>query len=1138
MSALGDLVNGKSSGSGTTSTSTPAAPLSGAAPSTPFYAGSAPSAAAAPSHHGEGIGGLLSEAGHLVANVPVALIESGATALGDIPRLVKTGEQEIHQNGLLSYNSPFNLLSGDTLSRDYLASHTTQQFGDSAKRTISDVAHPTHFVQAYQQGHLLGKVVEDLANASLVGDAIAKPLSATADAAESAAAEAQQAAEQAAKDSAQRGVEETQARQAASQGGLDPVADARVQQASTAARAAESRAEQLASAAEEAQARSERIGSLSEHLQQVQKLTNTASNPLELAGKGVKAVAGGAVDRLAGLAGSEGAVGSHLQGVADVAQRLQGVGRERAEGKLARGYVTQGGFERTRAASPILRGGEARAAILKDPTEEAASTLLHLDQRAPATAAPYLALAHAGKDDAAQSYVDRTASSLGVPAPALKLAYRALDPTEAGPGIEAARERMSQASDVYRAQQLAPTERSFLEQRGEPQPSTQLGEYRRQSLGVEPVKGDTPDERALVENAPARFRPALAAGTRAVAVVGDMAHQFREAGDEHTAALLDSIGPEVVSTLDQAVHAKLDPAFVQGGEIPEGRVSGERGLGSIRATGSRVQKDGEAQPVTIADQTRLMVQRAKRIADNETAMHIQTSLGTTAREALGEDVATMTGPEIAKAAAAEDLVAWNPASPFDRVPPGQFTADTQLIPKSIYNTYQSHLDDRSFSPDNLGWHGARGAVHGLVKANDVAMRGFKAGALYLSPRWVVGHVIGHAILSTFGAGLSPAEFLSGIARAREVAHGDLSKLDPAQRSLIDEHGNVPGELVGRGQASIDERQQSRLTPGGLQRPSLAHPIAMSQHAVAFTDDIGRVATALAKAKQATADDLAGFRAEHPELAGTPDSQVVKEYAIRQSLKALGDYTDLTGMEREVLGRLVLFYPWIKHMTRLADQLAVHNPLRIAWALHLSDLYGGGGQTPLTAGKVPLGNQWYLTLPKTDPFSHIFSNYGATGTGETPFAALSPVIQTGLAGLGLNIGKGQLLQEAPGFGPTDSEARPAAGPIGLRPFANYLLGEQPQLSAATTIIPSLLGHAPVARYATGQPVRIGHQDISDAERLAPFSGGGAFAPLLSMLGIPVASQIDEKSLLARIAARRKQLAGARASYNAVLPGRAP
>lgn len=1103
---------------------------------------SAPTASAttpaAPSHHSEGLGGLFSEFGHLVANVPVALIKAGATAAGDVPRLVKTGAQEIHQNGLLSYNSPFNLLSGDTLTRDYLALHTTQQFGDSAKRTIGDVAHPTHFVQAYQQGHLLGKVVEDLANASIVGDAVAKPLTATADAAETAATEAQQAAEQAAKDATDRAAEEQSARQAASQGGLDPVADARVQQASTAARAAESRAAELASAAEEAQARSARIGSFADHLERVQKLTNTASNPLELAGKGAKAAAGGAVDRLAGLAGSEGPVGSHLQGVADVAQRLQGVGRERAEGKLARGYVTQGGFERTRAATPILRGGEARAAILKDPTEEAASTLLHLDQRAPATAAPYLALAHAGKDDAAQEYVDRTASSLGVPAPALKLAYRALDPTEAGPGIDAARERMSQASDVYRAQQLAPTERSFLEQKGEPQPSTHLGEYRRQSLGVEPVKGDTPDERALVENAPARFRPALAAGTRALGVVGDMSHQFREAGDEHTAALLDSIGPEVLQTLDQAVHSNLDPAFVQGGEVPTGRVSGERGLGSVRATGSRVAKRGETQPVTIADQTRLMVQRAKRLADNETALHIQSSLGTTAREALGEDVGSMTPQEIAKAAGAEDLVAWNPASPFDTVRPEQFTPETQLIPRSIYRTYKSHLDDRSFSPDNLGWHGARGAVHGLVKANDVAMRGFKAGVLYLSPRWVVGHVIGHAILATFGAGLSPAEFLSGIARAREVAHGDLSKLSPAQRALVDEYGNGPGELVGRGQASIDERQQSRLTPGAQSSPGLRHPIALSQHAVAFTDDIGRVATALAKAKQATADDLAGFRAEHPELAGTPDSQVVKEYAIRQSLKALGDYTDLTGMEREVLGRLVLFYPWIKHMTRLAGQLAVHNPLRIAWALHLSDLYGGGGQTPLTAGKVPLGNQWYLTLPKTDPFSHIFSNYGATGTGETPFAALSPVIQAAGAGLGLNVGKAQLLAEAPGFGPTDSEARPSFGPIGLRPFANYLLGEQPQLSAATTIIPSLLGHAPVARYATGQPVRIGHQDIADPERLAPFKGGGSLAPLLSILGIPVASYLDEKSLLARIAARRKQLAGARASYNAVLPGRAP
>lgn len=1071
---------------------------------------------------GGGLGGLFHEAAGLVPNAIIGAGHFAGTLAGDV------GHTYARDYSLVRHQGPLALfnLKNDPMGAEH--THTPKQIGASFARTGGDIIHPTHFAQAYSHGHLLGKLVEDLANASIVGSAVDRPLAGSAAASEEAATAAETAAEQAAKEAETAREAESAAHELGhSTPNADPVQGARLISASEAARAAEAHAAELADAAEEARGRATRIGQLSEHLKSVQKLTGTGSNPIELAGKAVKGAVGGAVD-LASRIPEE----SRLSPVSDAAGRLQGIAREHGEAKLAKGVLRQQKFESAREATPLINAGVERARILQNPTEEAASTLVHLDQRAQATVAPYQTLVDAGHHELADEYVDRQATAEGVHPDALRLAYRALDPTDHGPGLDEARARMAQAAEVYRERQLAPTEQSFLAQRGEPQPSVQLGEYRRKSLGTEPVRGNE-EERDFIENAPARFRPALQAGVRSMQVVDEMASAFRHTGDDASATLLEGVKSDAITTLDQAVREGLDPAFVQGGDVKPGTLGAPPSLTlpKVKATGSRQFKSGETTPTSVADQTRLLVRRAKVIADNEAAMALQSSLGVKASEVFGDEIAGMTGKEIADRISDEGLKAWDPANPFDAVRADQITPDTPLIPQHVFNVYRNRF--KEFSPDNLPL-----GLRAPVRANDLAMKGFKAGVLYLSPRWVVGHVIGHAILATFGAGLGPVEWVSALDRAKKVLSGDdLSSLTDQERSLLSEGHSAPGELIGRGQAGIDAGTQARLTPGPT--PKGVHPIRWSQKAVAFTDDLDRVAIALAKAKKGlTPAELDTYRVGHPELADVSDGQLVNEYAIRESLKAQGDYTDLTNVEREVLGRLVLFYPWIKHMTRLTYQLAVHDPLRVAWALHLADLYGTHNQIPLTVGKVPLGNQWWLNLPKTDPFSHVFSNFGATGSGETPLATLNPVLDTLGAAGGLDLGKGQLLARPPGSSTTDQYGRPAAGFIGGRALASYLVGEQPQLSAATEVIPSLFGHNAVARYQTGEPYRVGHQDINDPSRLAPFAGGGSLSPLLSMFGIPYASKIDEDAIRARADARRKELESQRASYSRVLPGRAP
>lgn len=1179
MSALGDLVNGKSGGSGTTSTPTPAGALGGAAPSTPYYAG--PTAAAPAAHHGgEGLGGILGEAGHLVAGAVPGLVKFGATIAGDVPRDI--GYTWQHRNA----DHGFGAIPA-AFEAPFKVSHTVHQIGQSFARTGGDIVHPTHFVQAYDQGHLLGKVVEDLANASVVGGAVSKPLAATAEASESAATAAEQAAEQAAKDATERAAEEQSARQAASQGPLDPAADARVGQASQAAREAESRAAQLSQDAEDARARADRIGSFSEHVQNFQKLTGTASNPLELAGKGVKALVGGA-DLPAGLGhfpgivpsvaniDPEGAIGRGLSHVPILshapagAQGLVEAAAKHGEKQALKADLRQQQFVQSRAFAPAFNAGVDRAKIFKGlgkaaDTEQTASTLAYVDKRAQATAPIYQHLLASGRDDLADEYVVHQADAEGVKPAALKLAYRALDPTESSPELDASRARMQQSADIYRTRQQQPAEQAFTSLRGESvtgDERTALAEWRRKSLGTEPVHGDatSPAERNLIENAPKRFRPLLQSGVAAGTVLDRMAQDFTHSGDAQTADLLTAAKADAITNLDQAVHEGVDPTYVQGGELPEHGPSGRASQKLPRAgkTGSRTFGSGENQPTSIVDQTRLITQRWRQITDNEAAQHLQQSLGTTPTDILGDTAKTMSAAELSAWAKREELVPWDPASPFEKLAPGQVNADTAFIPKHLLDTY------RHSRPSLVADHLPTVPAH-LLKGYDRATQAAVSGFLYYSPRWVVGHSISHAIISSFGAGISPVDLAHAWRQAYHVVRGEEipGGASPAVSSLLSEGKYAPGELIGRGFPGIDATMQERLTPG---HSVLGSPKQWSKGAVAFTDDLNRVAIAIAKKEQGwTAAERDAFRTAHPELAGTTDDQLLNEYSIRESLKAQGDFTNLTNAEREFVGRIVLFYPWIKHITALAADLAIHHPLRVAWALHLADLYGPHSQTPLTQGKIPLGNQWFESIPKVNPFGDIFSNLGATGTGISPLGALNPVLSTALsAGLGYNAAKGSLLERPPGYGNTDQYGRTSWGPLGtgantpapkwltdhtpsflhgaearLQPLLNVVANESPQVSAASETIPALFGHAPIVRYPTGEGEHVGHQDIAaDPGRLAPFSGGGSLAPLLSLLGIPNASQIDEKAILARVAARRKQLESQRNSYQQLLPGRAP
>lgn len=1090
--------------------------------------------------HG-GLSGLLPELFHLTASLPQAtfnLFKSSAAGQG----------QQIHdllhgdiKGALNPYTNPATKQVAEGFPQtggrlvDFLAS--TAPGGEKPSES--------QYGKAYSSGHLVGALAQDLGNISLVGSIAGKPLGAAADAAEASAEAAQTAAEQAAKEAAEHATAE-QAARAEAHGSPSPILNARVLQASTTAAESASRAQALADAATQAAEHGEALRNWADRAEAVSKLTGKAANapfaPIGLAGKAV----GAGVEAASGLGEAGAAAGgladraAHpVQALGDLARGVQAVGERSQRTTLARNLIRSGKFEGDRLLGPIRSANEARAGVLADPIEEGAHSVL-MGGEAQATAGPYEKLHAYGQPEAAAQYVQNVAARLGVEPAALQHAYESLDPTNTTPEMEASRGRMAEAENIYRTRALPVLEGEHLAGRDVPggiANAEQLAKAQH-DIGSTPY-GDTPEERLDPANAPARYRPMLQAGRAASDTLDQMAAEAEKTAPGSGFGFTQ-IKQDAITSLQQATDEGIDPAHVIGGNVDQG--GGSRPaveLPPSRDSGATKRKIGASQPRTVHDQQVLMARRAHTIAQAGAARLIQEQMGRTAADVLGAEAEGLTGRDLAQAMRAKGYKAWDPTNALSRDPvirDAHVAADTRFIPSTVMGEFRRHFNE--YNPANI----SSPLLRGIVKTSDLGNKAFRVGVLNLSPRWILGHTIGHTVLD-LAAGISPVELGHYLNQSRHLAGGDVegAALSEAERSLLGPNGERPESLLRRGQ--IGGTPKEAFTPGGPPERGLlgtvghglAHPIESSRAVVSASDDINRVAIALAKADKGLSNaEAAAFAKAHPDLAHLPRQQLTNEWAIRESLRVAGDMSNLTGVERDVISRAVLFYPWVKHITKLTFDLAVHDPARVAWTLYLANMFGPHDeQFPITQGKWDLGHDWFASLPKLNPFDAPFGYFGATGAGSTPLASLNPLASLGARLAGFDTSKLEGVSQPAGFGPTNAYGSGQA--LGLNPaaFTQGLLQDQPQLAAASTAIPALFGHQPVVRYDTGQPVRIAHQDIATD----PLFGGNVAGPFLNLLGAG-ASKIDVKAIAAREAELRKQAAAARASYGRVLPGRAP
>lgn len=1154
------------------------------------------------SHHHGGLGGLLPQLVDLVGSAPSAvagLVGTGAKQVAGTFEGAGLTLSGLATNNRQQYEKGRNLFLHERPVED--------QFIESFKRTGSDVIHPTHFARAYHEGTLVGKIAEDLANASVALAPVSKAFLGRATTAEEASTVAKTAAEEAAKEATKLVEREAKVREFA-HGAPSPIADAELANASRAARAATAKAEELAASAEHLTGRAERMARIAQGVKTTQQLTGRGSNapflPFEVAGKGIKAGF-----RAAEGLGEGSAVGRVALGVGE---RGRTFAIRQAEKTIVDNIIHEGEVRKLKEGQPVIRHARERAHTLADPIEEGAHEAI-IQGHANAIAESVRTLEANGQHDIADQLIAHSATRLGYDPESLRLAVDVVTDAKHGPEVLAAQERLAKAAEIAK-QQKAPDTEAYLAGRGEAQgaspqapwqvegktanpiatgavleESARMGESLRGTLssleerqaglqarrelaaptlpppgqgtfrqgvkaGRPAAKLDVALERVAREinttkgrlarlpeytakrlaevvadanNAPNRYRPMLKTGVEA----GRWLDQVAAEADKLAPGVGDIIAQakaELIITLHDAVDAGVDPAHIIGGRAG-GAGKGRSPSGTFplrRETGARKFGEGTRQPVNIQDETKLQLARVAKRVDNETVARIQVIAGRTGVELLGGTAAELRGAELVDAMAERGYTTWNPgggadAIGFDTIPSNQVRPDTLFIPEHVKTRFERYHPKERTS----------------LKIFDTGVRYWKAGVLPLSPRWQVGNFFGNAILGTFGAGLSLGEWAHYMIEAKRILdeHGAGGKnISPEVMRMLDEARYGPAELLKRGQAAAEFQKINEIgtdiVPQSEMRGRLStamhHPIQSSYNLNGYIDDMNRLAIFLAKAEKGMpAAERGFFLKKHPEFAHLDDVELTKQWAITESLRAAGDFTRLTPFERATARRIVPFYPWLRHITKLTYDLGAHHPARVAWALHLTDMFGDPQDLSIVRGDIATGNQWFLHLPQINPFDNVFSNLGAEGP-QGPLGAINPAAKLGANLAGFDLGKFARLQQPPGFGPTDELARESGGFLTPRQDAYVLGGFSPQYAAARVGLPSIFGHNPVVRYPTGEPVRVGGKDIpTDPSRGIP---RGA-VPLARLLGLPTLEQVDLQAIRDRADARRREAKASRDRY---------
>lgn len=281
-----------------------------------------------------------------------------------------------------------------------------------------------------------------------------------------------------------------------------------------------------------------------------------------------------------------------------------------------------------------------------------------------------------------------------------------------------------------------------------------------------------------------------------------------------------------------------------------------------------------------------------------------------------------------------------------------------------------------------GMRSSRGGP--ILEKYDRILGMWKSAVLALAPRWYIHNTVGNTLQFALLAGPRDVNAIRRASRNHDAIRQAILDVAPTlEQNFIQESMSLGLSRQAAGQLAHARYQ------------------ALLEAAFRFNNGLEglmRRAAYLAASKKVMRDEGVNLRMRSERLGGMSDEQIAqalrdmptpaKAEALRLAERFLGDYSNFTRFERDVLKRIFPFYSWLRVISKLSVNLPVRHPLTAQFLAVTSQM------------SQPVENPWDPVLPYYQRGGiHIGpASFGSASTN--PFATVAGMLNPLASGSGI------------------------------------------------------------------------------------------------------------------------------------------